>query len=127
MFVKKKLKAKKQGLSHRQQQGMAFEERVAALLEQRGWQILGKNVKVGGTEVDLIYENAAQTKVLLIEAKSRSAYNVMGAIVSPRQYQRLLFALVKLRKIYPLRQVSLIFAYRNQQGDVEFVANPCYF
>lgn len=97
-------------------------------LEQQGYRLLLKNERILGVEIDLLLESHDRREVFLVEVKLRSdARRFDGAIVSPLQYRRLLRALAKIRGIYPRRQVSWAIAYRNTCGEIEFVANPCYF
>jgi Holliday junction resolvase-like predicted endonuclease len=115
-------------LAQRKSRGTRFEDQVASELTRRGHRVLKRNLRIDGIEVDLLLEAPSGGTICLVEVKYRSdAGRFDGPLVSWIQYKRLMRALSQLRRLYPGRQVFWALAFRNTRGDVEFVANPCYF
>ena len=74
------------------QRGRAAETRAARFLETQGVQIIGRNVRTGQGEIDLI--GSARGLILFIEVKARALDHFGGAAASitMRKQQRLIRA-----------------------------------
>ncbi|MFQ5622168.1 MAG: YraN family protein [Paracoccaceae bacterium] len=67
--------------------GLAAEEIAAGLYERQSGRVLGRRVRNGGGEIDLIVECGGQT--IFIEVKARSTLDRAAAALSRRQIERI--------------------------------------
>lgn len=74
-----------------QQAGDAAEALVAAWLEGQGWRILGRNVRVGRAELDLVAVDPHEPALVIIEVRwrSRRDYGVAEETLDPAKLRRL--------------------------------------
>ena len=86
--VKKSFKKQKNNsfLSSRAK-GYQKEEKVCQFLTQRGWQIVSKNKKILGVEVDILVKK--KKELIVIEVKSISHPSQVERILKPKQKERL--------------------------------------
>ena len=91
----------------------ASAERVAALfLEQRGYQILARNVRTRHGEIDLIAQQGAELVFVEVKARRGSAHGTPEEAVTPRKQLQL----VKLAEAFLAEQDA--FAGREWRIDV---------
>jgi putative endonuclease len=87
-------------IAPRQQAGAHFEVRAAALLEDEGLQIVERNVRFRGGEIDLIARDGAEWVFVEVRARAGNAFGgAAGSIGRPKQ-QRLRLA----AQLYLLRR-----------------------
>jgi len=63
--------------------GSAAEAWVANLMYQAGWNILGRNVRVGGAELDIIAE--LRGDIRFVEVKARTTDDALEAITADKR------------------------------------------
>jgi len=73
----------------RQQAGSHFEARAAALLEEAGLQVIDRNVRFRGGEIDLVVRDGPEW--VFVEVRSRAGHGFGGAAgsVGPHKQRRL--------------------------------------
>jgi putative endonuclease len=75
-----------------QDRGAAGEALAAAWFELRGDRVLGRNLRLGGREVDLLVQSGTVLAVVEVKLRSRSDYGGAAAAVDARKRARLLDA-----------------------------------
>jgi Holliday junction resolvase-like predicted endonuclease len=74
-----------------QQAGDAAEELVASRLTAEGWRILGRNVRVGRAELDIVAVDPAGPTLVIVEVRwrQRREYGFAEETVDHRKWSRL--------------------------------------
>ncbi len=85
--------------------GFDAERAVAEDLRARGWMILGRNVRVGRAEIDILAVDPAGSAVVAVEVRwrRRRDYGLPEETVSREKLARLRAALLALRHAEPGR------------------------
>jgi Holliday junction resolvase-like predicted endonuclease len=80
--------------------GADAEELVAARLEERGWTILGRNVRVGRAEIDILAVDEAANALVAVEVRwrGRRDYGLPEETVSRAKLARIWVAVITLRE-----------------------------
>lgn len=81
-----------------QQAGDAAEAFVASRLEEAGWRILGRNVRVGRSELDIVAVDLGGPALVIVEVRwrSRRDYGLAEETVDRRKHARLQTAALTL-------------------------------
>ena len=82
--------------SDRQERGARAEALAALELEARGFTILGRNVRLGHLELDLVARRGALVVIVEVRARGRSAYERPLASLASKRRMRLLHAADRL-------------------------------
>lgn len=69
--------------------GREGEAQAAALLEQRGFRILARNVRVGGVEIDLVAARGGLVAFVEVKARRGRSHGAPEEAVDPRKRARL--------------------------------------
>jgi len=72
--------------------GSAAETLVAAFLELVGWEVTGRNRRLGGVEVDLVAVEGGVRVVVEVKFRTRSDYGGAALAIDPTKRGRLLRA-----------------------------------
>jgi putative endonuclease len=75
-----------------QERGKAAERLAAAFLEYEGLEVVERNVRLGGVEVDLLARDGAAWVVVEVKARARTDYGGAGAAIDAQKRARLLRA-----------------------------------
>jgi len=75
-----------------QERGKLAEQLAADGLAYEGLEIVGRNVRLGGVEVDLLARDGAAWVVVEVKARSRTDFGGAGAAVDRAKRERLLRA-----------------------------------
>ncbi len=81
----------------------AYEERAARWLQARGWQILARNVRFRGGELDIVARDGEQLVFIEVRHRSNPRYAGAAASVDARKQRRLLHAAALYLKQHPRR------------------------
>lgn len=80
------------GRSIPQQHGDAAEQQAAQFLQQHGLDILTRNYRCRGGEIDLIAQDGDTLVFVEVRARRNAHYGGAAASITPRKQQRLLYA-----------------------------------
>jgi len=72
-----------------QQRGRAAETLAAAYLEVLGWTIQGRNLKVGGIEIDVLARDRSTAVIVEVKFRGRPDYGGAAAALGRGQQERL--------------------------------------
>jgi len=72
--------------------GAAAEAAAARLLEARGLQVIGRNFRVRGGEIDLVCRDGAATVFVEVRLRSRSDFGGAAASITAAKQRRLILA-----------------------------------
>lgn len=72
-------------MNERQQFGRAAEEAAARYLQRRGWRLLGRNVRIGRGELDLIARRGPVLAFVEVKARRSAAAGAPEDAVTPRK------------------------------------------
>ena len=75
-------------MNGRQQFGRAAEEAAARYLQRRGWRVLGRNVRVGRGELDLIARRGPVLAFVEVKARRSGAAGAPEDAVTPRKQRQ---------------------------------------
>lgn len=79
-------------LTERQRRGAAAEERAAQLLQQAGYQILMRNYRCRGGELDIVARRGQLLLVAEVRLRASDAFGGAAASITAAKRRRLLFA-----------------------------------
>ena len=97
--------------------GEANEVLVMDWLQKKGWEILAKNTKHLGVEIDLIAQK--QERTVVFEVKSLNHDSHLEKILSPKQKQRLQSVVNSLVQDFP-QGLELMLATVNRKKEISF-------
>ena len=97
--------------------GKNNETLVRNRLKKKGWQILSKNTKHLGIEIDLIAQKKNRTVVFEIKSLNQEAH--LEKILSLKQKQRLQSAVNSLAEDFP-KGLELILVTVNRKKEISF-------
>ena len=72
-------------MNARQQFGRAAEDVAARYLQRRGWRVLGRNVRVGRGELDIVARRGAVLAFIEVKARRSGVCGAPEDAVSPRK------------------------------------------
>lgn len=72
--------------------GREAESRAAAFLESRGLQVVARNFRVRGGEIDLVCQDGRTIVFVEVRARSRSDFGSAGDSITPAKQRRLILA-----------------------------------
>jgi putative endonuclease len=75
--------------NRRRRSGARGEEMAVWFLEQRGYRVLGRNIRLGRFEIDLVVEKGSCLAFVEVKRRSGSAWVRAGASLAAGQRQRL--------------------------------------
>lgn len=84
----------------RQQAGFDAEARASAYLRERGLELVERNVRFRGGEIDLVMRDGAEWVFVEVRARASTRFGGAAASVGARKQQRLLIA----AQLYLLRR-----------------------
>ena len=76
-------------MNERQQFGRAAEETAARYLERRGWRLLGRNVRIGRGELDLIARRGPVLAFVEVKARRSASAGAPEDAVTPRKRRQI--------------------------------------
>lgn len=85
---------------YRQVRGSRAEELVVDLLEQRGFRILARNLRLGHLELDIVAQHGDLVVVVEVRARGESAYERPLASLASKKQMRLLHAVDRLWRLH---------------------------
>ena len=80
------------GRSIPQQLGDTAEEQAALFLQQQGLNILARNYRCRGGEIDLIAQDGETRVFVEVRARRNTRYGGAAASITPQKQQRLIYA-----------------------------------
>ncbi|MGB8331897.1 MAG: YraN family protein [Polyangiales bacterium] len=109
------------------------EELVASFLEERGFQICGRNVRVGRLELDLIAQRGALLVVCEVRSRSRARPVFPAETIGPRKLARVRRATAmwlrdqKLGRVYArIDAAAVVFDGPNANPRIEYYENVSF-
>lgn len=97
-----------QQLPHTHARGKLGEKEAATWLEQRGYQVLRRNLRNKAGEIDLVADHAGTLCFIEIKARASREYGLAIEAISPAKQRRL------------IRAASLFLAYHPWAGPCRF-------
>ncbi len=82
----------RRGRTAAQARGDVAEEQAAAFLQAQGLQIIARNVRCRGGEIDLICRSTTQLIFVEVRARQSQAFGGAAASITPHKQQRILHA-----------------------------------
>jgi putative endonuclease len=76
-------------MNERQQFGRAAEEAAAGLLSRTGWVLLGRNVRIGRGELDLIARRGGVLAFIEVKARRTTTFGAPEDAVGPRKRRQI--------------------------------------
>lgn len=108
----------------RMERGARAEQLVSNLLEDRGFQILGRNVHLGHLEVDIVARDGDLAVMVEVRARGRGAFErPLQSLTSGKKRMHLLNAADRLWRLY-LARVPGIRRFRIDAAAVDLREEP---
>lgn len=108
----------------RMERGARAEQLVANLLEDRGFRVLGRNVRLGHLEVDIVARDGDLAVMVEVRARGRGAFErPLQSLASSKKRMHLLNAADRLWRIY-LSRVPGIRRFRIDAAAVDLREEP---
>jgi putative endonuclease len=109
----------------RHARGRRAEEQAAAFLVEKGFSILGRNVRLGALEIDIVADDGERVLIVEVRARGRTSWQRAVASVSPAKRKTLTRAAHRLwreqiRAMRPARRLRFDVIAIDANGALEW-------
>lgn len=110
--------------SHNKQLGSQGEEKALKYLENKGYKLIGRNVKLFCGEIDLLMQDNFILVIVEVKTKSNLNFGLPQEMVNYKKRQKLLQLAKTLWQKYPHKDIRIdVVAIDEEHNKIEHIIN----